>query len=179
MFPLTYNDYCSIIRVCIIIYITIEVIIIDKKICSFFGHRDTSERIYESLYREIIKAIKTDGVSVFYVGNNGAFDSLARRAVMKAKEEFEGIKICLVLAYMPIKKDSYIAGKYDGTIYPDGLEFVPKRFAISHRNKWIIQQSDMVIGYVRTSYGGAYDALHYAKNQKKKVINLGEQNAKL
>lgn len=144
------------------------------KICSFFGHRDTSERIYESLYQEVVKAIKTDGVSVFYVGNNGAFDSLSRRAVMKAKEEFKDIEICLVLAYIPTQKDEFIERNYDSTIYPDGLEFVPKRFAISHRNKWIVKQSDVVIGYVKTSYGGAYDALHYAKNQKKKVKNLAQ-----
>ena len=149
------------------------------KICSFFGHRDTSETISENLYQTVVKVIKEDNISAFYVGNNGAFDSLARRAVTRAKEDFPHIKIYLVFAYLPTIKDTFSEERYDGTVYPDVLENIPKRFAISHRNKWIVTQSDVVIGYVRTSYGGAYDALHYAENQKKKVINLGGQNAEL
>lgn len=143
------------------------------RICSFFGHRDTSETISEFLYQTVLKVIKDDNVSIFYVGKNGAFDSLARWAVTKAKTEFPHIKIYLVFAYLPTVKDTFLEEKYDGTVYPEGLESVPKRFAISHRNKWLVKHSDVVIGYVRTSYGGAYDALHYAENQKKKVINLG------
>lgn len=143
------------------------------QICSFFGHRDTSETISENLYQTVVKVIKEDNVSIFYVGNNGAFDSLARRSVTRAKADFPHIKIYLVFAYLPTIKDTFLDEKYDATVYPEGLESVPKRFAISHRNKWLVTQSDVVIGYVRTSYGGAYDALHYAENQKKKVINLG------
>lgn len=59
-----------------------------------------------------------------------------------------------------------------GSIYPDGLETVPKQFAIEKRNKWMVQQSQMAIGYCKKKYGGAYTALRYAKNQKKKVIFL-------
>ena len=151
----------------------------NTKICSFFGHRDTSETISENLYQTVVKVINDDNISAFYVGNNGAFDSLARRSVTRAKADFPHIKIYLVFAYLPTIKDTFLEEKYDGTVYPEGLESVPKRFAISHRNKWIVTQSDVVIGYARTSYGGAYDALHYAENQKKKVINLGGQNAEL
>ncbi|MGL4790823.1 MAG: hypothetical protein ACRCW1_05370 [Anaerotignaceae bacterium] len=147
----------------------------NNKICSFFGHRDTREMVWEDLYNEVIKVIKYDGVTKFYVGNNGTFDSLALQAVGQAKNQFPNIEIYVILAYMPTKKEQGVKANCDGTIYPEGLEFVPKRFAISHRNRWIVQQSYVVIGYVKTAYGGAYEALHYAKNQEKKVINLGEK----
>ena len=34
------------------------------------------------------------------------------------------------------------------TIYPEGLEYTPRRFAISKRTQWMVQQSDYVIAYV-------------------------------
>ncbi|GLB30959.1 hypothetical protein LAD12857_28820 [Lacrimispora amygdalina] len=143
------------------------------KFCSFFAHRDARETIAENLYQAIVKTIVEDDVSIFYADNNGAFDRLARLSVIRAKKDFPHIKIYLVFAYLPTIKDTFLEEKYDGTVYPEGLESFPKRFAISHRNKGLVRQSDVVIGYVKTSYGGAYEALHYAKNQKKKVINLG------
>ena len=87
------------------------------RICSFFGHRDTSETISEFLYQTVLKVIKDDNVSIFYVGKNGAFDSLARWAVTKAKTEFPHIKIYLVFAYLPTVKDTFLEEKYDGTVY--------------------------------------------------------------
>ena len=61
------------------------------------------------------------------------------------------------------------------TIYPDGLEFVPKKFAIIHRNRWIVDHSDYLITYISINFGGAYNITEYAKRKKKNIINLKEQ----
>jgi len=61
------------------------------------------------------------------------------------------------------------------TLFPDGLEFVPKKFAISHRNRWIVDESDYIIVYVLTDYNGAYEALKYAKRKKKNIVNLADK----
>lgn len=58
------------------------------------------------------------------------------------------------------------------SMLPEGIETVPKRFAISWRNKWMLNQSDYVITYVTHSWGGAAQFAEMAEKQHKRVINL-------
>ena len=57
-------------------------------------------------------------------------------------------------------------------MYPEGIETVPKRFAISWRNKWMIQKSDYVITYIVYSWGGAAKFADLSKRVNKIVINI-------
>ena len=82
------------------------------------------------------------------------------------------ITYSVVLAYLPIEKNKY--DNLTNTIYPEGLETVPKRFAISWRNKWMIQQSDVVVTYVTRTYGGAWQFKAMAERQGKTVIELNK-----
>ena len=59
------------------------------------------------------------------------------------------------------------------TIYPEGIESVPKRFAISWRNKWMLTESEYVVAYVKHSWGGAAKYYEMAEKKGKNVINLG------
>ena len=142
-----------------------------SKVCAFFGHREIWSDISEPLEQAIRTAI-ADGTTVFWVGGYGAFDSYATGCVRRLKKEFPQISLHLILAYLPTKKDP-LADTYDSTIYPEGLELVPKRFAISKRNQWIVCNCDMVICYIGHCYGGAYSAYALARKSKKKIINLG------
>ncbi len=62
---------------------------------------------------------------------------------------------------------------YDETIYPE-LEKVPYRFAISKRNEWMVDNSDLVIAFVSHSWGGAATTYRYAIRKKKQIINLAD-----
>ena len=69
------------------------------------------------------------------------------------------------------KRKNDILNVYDSIIYPP-LENVPYKFAISKRNQWMVQQSDFIIAYVSTHFGGAYKTLLYAHKQNKPYVNL-------
>ncbi|MBE6764742.1 MAG: hypothetical protein E7546_02525 [Ruminococcaceae bacterium] len=48
------------------------------------------------------------------------------------------------------------AEKYGSdTVLPEGIEAVPKRYAIIWRNKWMIAQSDCVVTCITRPFGGA------------------------
>ena len=141
-------------------------------ICSFFGHRRVYENIRPALAAEIERHITEYEVDTFYVGGYGAFDGMASDILLEMKADYP-ISVFRILAYVPGKK--YIEDKYP-TILPEGVELVPPRYAITHRNRWIVEASDYVIAYVQTSYGGAYDALKYARHKGKQTVNLAEQN---
>jgi len=141
-------------------------------ICSFFGHRDAGDEIRPRLYDEIEKHIKEKNADMFYVGDCGRFDGLASGVLREMKKRYPHIAVYRVLAYLPTggKPEN---GEYSA-LFPDGLEFVSRKFAINHRNRWIVNKSDYIIGYVLTHHGGAYEALKYAKQKMKNVVNLAD-----
>ena len=138
-------------------------------VCTFFGHKDTPKEIEPILRSTLVDLIENKNVTVFYVGNNGNFDTMVRCQLEDLSQTYP-ITYSVVLAYLPTEKN-----KYDNlahTIYPEGLETVPKRFAISWRNKWMIQQSDIVVTYVTHNFGGAAQFKEMAEKQGKTVIEL-------
>ena len=137
--------------------------------CCFFGHREVEDDI-ESILKETIVQLINEGVKNFYVGNHGAFDKMVYRVLKKICEENPTVKFAVVLAYLSTKGNNY-----SNSIYPEGLEKVPMRFAISHRNKWMIDKSDYVIVYVKRNVGGAVQFYEMAKRKGKKVINIAEK----
>lgn len=141
--------------------------------CTFFGHRDTNQSdVVEPLTRVLIELIENRDADRFYVGSEGSFDGIAKRVLKKLKEKYPHIRYSVVLAYLPREKDDYT--DYSDTIYPEGLENVPLRFAIAKRNEWMVNHSDMVIAYVMYTFGGAAKYMEYAKKKGKEVINLYE-----
>ena len=138
-------------------------------VCTFFGHKDTPKEIEPTLRSTLIDLIENKNVNVFYVGNNGNFDTMVRHQLEDLSQTYP-ITYSVVLAYLPTEKNKY--DNLTNTIYPEGLETVPKRFAISWRNKWMIQQSDIVVTYVTHSFGGAVQFKVLAERHGKTIINL-------
>lgn len=114
------------------------------------------------------------GVNVFYVGNNGQFDHLVAAVLRELKSRDPQILFSIVLAYLPERETKYNQLSETETIYPEGLEYTPPRFAISKRNQWMVQQSDYVIAYVEHPFGGAAQFAEYARKKHKTVINLAD-----
>ena len=138
---------------------------------TFFGHKDTPKEIEPTLRTTLIDLIENKNVIVFYVGNNGSFDTMVRRQLEDLSNTYP-ITYSVVLAYLPTKKSEY--DDFTNTILPEGIETVPKRFAISFRNKWMVEQSDVVVTYVTHSFGGAAQFKELAERQGKTVIELSE-----
>ena len=138
---------------------------------TFFGLKDTPKEIEPTLRATLVDLIENHGATEFYVGNNGNFDTMVRRQLENLSQTYP-ITYNVVLAYIPTKKNEY--EDHSNTILPEGIETVPKRFAISYRNKWMVEQSDVVVTYVTHSFGGAAQFKTMAERQGKTVIELSE-----
>ena len=136
---------------------------------TFFGHKDTPKEIEPTLRTTLVDLFKNHGATEFYVGNNGNFDAMVRRQFENLSQTYS-ITYNIVLAYIPTKKSEY--DDYTNTILPEGIETAPKRFAISYRNKWMIQQSDIVVTYVTHNFGGAAQFKEMAMRQSKYVVEV-------
>lgn len=135
---------------------------------TFFGHKDTPKEIEPTLQTVLTDLIENHGAVEFYVGNNGNFDNMVHRQLEELSHAYS-VNHSVVLAYLPTN-NSYA----DNSIYSEGIETVPKRFAISYRNKWMIKQSDIVVTYVTHSFGGACKFKDIAMKKGKRVIELSE-----
>ena len=138
---------------------------------TFFGHKDTPKEIEPTLRSTLIDLIENHSATEFYVGNNGNFDTMVRSQLEDLSHTYP-ITYSVVLAYIPTKKSEY--DDYTNTLLPEGIETIPKRFAISWRNKWMIDQADVVVTYVTHSFGGAAKFKEMAEKQGKTVIELSE-----
>lgn len=143
-------------------------------IISFFGHKsfgDTSIKIADVVKQ--IEEIAGGQVVHFYMGAYGSFDTFGKECAKEYKKAHPDTLIILITPYIHPNYCLLDGAKerYDEIIYPE-LENVPPRYAISKRNEWIVEQSDFIFFYVRSSFGGAYNALIHAKRKKIKHKNL-------
>ena len=104
-------------------------------VCTFFGHRECPHSIQADLKTLLIHLIEEQHVELFYVGHQGAFDRIVRNTLHELTFHYPHIRYYVVLAYMPKSSNEYDDIDYALTLLPDGIETVPKRFAISWRNK--------------------------------------------
>ena len=145
-------------------------------VCTFFGHKDCPNKIGPALEILLADLIENKNVTVFYVGNQGNFDFIVRSYLEKIKGKYPYINYYIVLAYMPTGNEFIRQDSFNITILPEGIENVPKRFAISWRNKWMLARSDFVVAYIEHDWGGAVQYAERALKQHKQVFNLGSLN---
>ena len=139
------------------------------RVCTFFGHRDAADKI-KPVLRETVISVIEEGVLQFYVGAQGRFDGMVR-AVLKELAEQYPIRYEVVLAYPP-EPGRYECPEGFPTLFPEGQEKVLLRFAIDRRNRWMVEQSDVVVSYTDKTYGGAVKYTMLAKKKGKTIIKI-------
>ena len=139
-------------------------------IVTFCGHSQIYDKdaVRKRLTEEIQELLRV-GYRKFYLGGYGEFDNLAAAVLDELKVDWPDMERLLILPYPDKKVDTSL---YDGTLYPP-LENVPKRFAIPRRNKWMVEQSSVMVACVDHDWGGAAKTLEYAIKKGLKIINLG------
>lgn len=136
-------------------------------ICTFIGARDTPFTLREHIKKAVVNLI-FKGVYEFCVGNNGNFDHMVQSVLFELRSEYN-IKFDIVLSYLD---EVALIGNQAFTIYPEELANVPKRFAISKRNDYLLKKSNIVICYVNNTYSNSYKFTQKALKKGYTVINL-------
>ena len=139
-------------------------------ICFFIGHRDTPPSILPKLRETVERHIIEYGVEEFVVGKYGSFDRLAAQAVREAKQCHPEIRLTLLLPYYDPTKTFELPSGFDGSLYPDGLENVPRRAVIVRANQYMVCRSDYLIAYDAGRIGNARKLLEYARHREAKGL---------
>ena len=141
---------------------------------SFVGHRRLCNitSIENDIERIILDLLKQKEYVEFFIGRNGDFDIAAASAVKRAQRAFgnHNSTLTLVLPYHA-KDELYYAQYYDEILFP-----IPEKChfnaAITKRNQWMVEHSELLISFVEATSGGAYQTMKYAEEKGVPIINL-------
>lgn len=136
------------------------------KSCFFIGHRYVYDDIMEALEKTVEQHIVEYGVTEFFVGGYGQFDSFSAGAVIRAKKRHPEILLRFLLPYHPAERRIELPLGFDSSFYPPGMERVPRRFAIVRANQYMVDHVDYLIAYAWHPSGSARKILEYAQKRE-------------
>ena len=144
---------------------------------SFIGHRriDRFRFVEEQLDKIICDLMSQKEYVEFYVGRNGDFDTMVASAVKRGQKAYgtANSSLILVIPYSVANMDC-LEKFYDEIWYPEELYNVHHKAAITKRNEWFVEHSDLLVAYVETESGGAATCLKAAKKQKILIVNIAD-----
>ncbi len=147
---------------------------------TFCGHsnvydKHVKEALFKALFDILLPLSSSDKVT-FLCGGYGDFDGLCSTVIDEIRTQ--GISpITEKIFVTPYITESYkdrieiMRTHYDDVVFPP-IENAPLKFAIPRRNRWMVEQADIVIAYVTHSFGGAATTLRYAYQKKKNIVRL-------
>lgn len=142
---------------------------------SFIGHRRVDDFYFvENQLDNIVgELIRTKEYVEFYVGKNGDFDTMVASAIKRAQKRFgkENNSLILVLPYT-VADMEYLEDFYDEIWIPDELHGVYFKNAITKRNEWFVNNSDLLVAYVLRDKGGANACLEKAEEKGISIKNI-------
>lgn len=144
---------------------------------TFCGHSDFhgTDRMEKKILDYLEEKVGNER-AYMYLGGYGGFDSFAYNCCKKYKMTHTNVSLVFVSPYLIIdcgKNNLRLKEEYDLIIYPE-IEEKPRKYAITYRNKYMIEKSDCVVAYVERSFGGAYSTYKHAKRMGKEIFNLAQ-----
>ena len=145
------------------------------KVCFLFGHRDAPASIQPRIEEAVERHYLEHGVDHFIVGSYGSFDRMAVGAIKAVKQRHSDICIRLLLPYHPAERPVETPTGFDGTLYPEGMENVPRKFAIVRANQYMVKSANTIICYVK-HFGNTRALLELAQKRSDLYVqNLAEE----
>ncbi len=136
-------------------------------IVTFCGHRDfVPSTAMEARLLSVLESQIGDLPAELFLGGYGNFDRFALRCGRIFQQTHPLISLIYVTPYMITERQASVGAGYDGIVYPP-FENVPLRYAILHRNRYMVERADLVIAYITRSRGGAYQTYLHARKKRK------------
>lgn len=156
--------------------------LLDIYTVAFFGHRyiDNLLKVEDLLEEHIRRLIDEKEYVDFVVGRNGDFDSCVSSTVLRVRKNHRDDNSALVLV-LPYPTAEYINNEESFHNYYTDVEIscaaskAHPKSAFQIRNQEMVDRADLIICYVETKEGGAWQTIKYAMKQGKNIINLADE----
>lgn len=147
-------------------------------VCAFTGHRNLKDTDFDELLLErVVENLVKNGTKRFLCGMAVGFDLKAAQTVIALKRRYDiELVACLPCEnqaerYSEENKRLYesILEKCDETVI---LEKEYKSGCMHKRDRYLVDNCDILVSFLRKSSGGTYYTVNYAKKSDKKIIEL-------
>lgn len=149
-----------------------------NKTCAFSGHRNLNYGDFDItlLDRVVLNLIK-NGTTDFLCGMAVGFDLEAAQSVLRYKEQY-GIKL---IACLPCGNQSERFSLKNKKLYERIIELCDEVVTLAPayyngcmqaRDRYMAENSDVLVCYLRKESGGTFYTVNYAKKLGKKIIEL-------
>ena len=147
----------------------------NEKVCAFTGHRQVEENFDLFRFEEIVTSYIEEGYTTFLCGMAIGFDMIAAELVLKLKNVFPEIKI---IACIPCEGQSRYFNAADKQRYKNILQKCDEvrvlndryfRGCMQARDRYMVENSHLVIAYKRVNEGGTYYTMNYALSLNKRI----------
>jgi len=141
---------------------------------AFTGHRDVREDLDLDYLREVIKKHLDGGCNLFYCGMAKGFDLICCSILASFKKDYT-FKIIACIPY-PSQANGY--NRAEKEIYLEMNEFCDEKKIFSEsyrkgatleRDRYMVDNSEVLIAYVREQSSGSGYTVGYAKVMRKKI----------
>lgn len=144
--------------------------------CTFTGHRQLNDLDYALMDRVILNLVK-NGCNRFFCGMAKGFDLAAAESLIEIKRVYPAE----IVACIPCERqsDGYTAA--DRARYDRILKNCSEIIVLSDnyyngcmqvRDRFMVDNSDVVLCYLRKKSGGTYYTVNYASKLGKKIIEI-------
>lgn len=147
--------------------------------CAFTGHRILRKDFNDEKLKNIIKKTIKNGYKTFLIGMAKGFDMKCFETLLSLNNENIEIIACVPCKnqsenYSLKEKEKYkeLLEKANKIIY-FGDEY--KNGCMQIRNRFMVDNSSLIISYFYINKGGTYYTVNYAIKNGKKIINYKEE----
>ncbi|MBD5632525.1 MAG: DUF1273 domain-containing protein [Clostridia bacterium] len=147
------------------------------KNCAFTGHRINLSGLDLELLDRVVLNLMKGGAKNFYCGMAQGFDLAAAESVLKYKDEY-GAKL---IACIPCANQTETFPEKSRQRYEKILErcdtqiiLAPSYFSgcMYRRNRFLVDNCDVLVSYLRSHRGGTFYTVNYAKKNNVNIIEL-------
>lgn len=154
-----------------------ELFLNPAKTCAVTGHRVVEKNFNRKELKDVFIKLIDNGFDTFLIGMALGFDTLCFNLLYELKSEYE-IKLvaCIPcekqdLKYNYIQKQEYeeMLKKTDEKVY------ICKEYnatCMKKRNEYMVNNSSVIIAYLRRNYGGTFYTVNYAEKNQKVIISV-------
>ena len=148
------------------------------KVCAFTGHRALANTDFDELLLErVVTNLVKNGVKKFLCGMAVGFDLKAAQIVSVLKKSFD----IQLIACLPCANQSERYSAKNKMLYNALLENCDEIVILEseytsgcmhRRDRYLVDNCDVLVSFLRKSGGGTYYTVNYAKTAGKKIIEL-------
>ncbi len=146
-----------------------------KTTCCFTGHRILKKDFNEKVISNVINDVIKRGYKTFLVGMARGFDLKCVKALVEIKKNYN----IDIVACLPCKDQNKYFTQKENEEYFEMLDSVDKKIYITEtynkecmilRNKYMVDNSSVLIAYYNYFKGGTHATVKYAEKQNKEII---------